>query len=282
MKLIDAHQHLWDLNRFPYAWCQGVPKLNRSFSFLDYEAAARGTGIVKTVFVECDVDEPHLLDEARRTQSLADRHPLIAGIVAGGRPEYADFPQHLEQLARLVKVRGVRRVLHTMPDEVSQAGLFAENVRRLADRNWTFDLCVLARQLPLAMDLARKCPKVQFILDHCGVTDVKGRAFDPWRAHVREIAALPNVACKVSGLVAYADPEKWTVDDLRPWFEHVLECFGWDRLVWGGDWPVCTLGATLQRWVAAAQELACGATEAQQAKLFWRNAARIYRLEVSI
>jgi len=278
MPLVDTHQHLWDLNRFPYSWTNGIPALHRSFLIDDYASAAAGLGIAKTVFVECDVDEPHLLAEARHLQALAERHPLIAGIVASGRPERDGFRSHLEELARLPKVRGVRRVLHTQPDALSAEPRFAENLRLLPEFGFTFDLCVLARQLPAGIDLVRRCPQVTFILDHCGVPDVKGRALDPWREHIRTLAALPNVACKLSGLIAYADPARWTVDDLRPWVEHVLECFGWDRVVWGGDWPVCTLAAPLARWVEATRRLTRGATAVQRAQLFHRNAERIYRV----
>ena len=278
MKLIDTHQHLWDLSRFSYAWCAGIPQLNRSFLPEDYRAAAEHCGIEKTVFVECDVDEPHALDEARHIQSIADKNRLIAGIVAGGKPEREGFREHLDQLAKLSLVRGLRRVLHTQPDELSQNTLFVKNLQLLSQYALTFDLCVQARQLPIAMTLVRKCSEVSFILDHCGVPDVKGRALDPWRGDIRRLAELPNLHCKISGLVAYADPLKWTVEDLRPWVKHVIECFGWNRVVWGGDWPVCTLSATFKQWVDATMELTRHAAESDREKLFWRNAERIYRI----
>jgi predicted TIM-barrel fold metal-dependent hydrolase len=278
MLLVDTHQHLWDLGRFPYSWCASIPALNRSFSISDYAAASAGLGIGKTVFVECDVDEPNALAEARMIQGIADRHPSIAGIVAGGRPEHGGFQAHLEQLALLPKVRGVRRVLHTQPDALSQGPRFAENLRLLPGFGFSFDLCVLARQLPLAIGLARRCPEVGFILDHCGVPDIRGGGLDPWRSHIAEIASLPNVTCKISGLVAYADPATWSARGLRPWFDHVLEHFGWDRVMWGGDWPVCTIAATLAQWAEATRELAQGASEPQRAKLFHENAERAYRL----
>jgi predicted TIM-barrel fold metal-dependent hydrolase len=278
MKLIDTHQHLWDLRQFPYSWCAGIPKLNRTFNLEDYRAAAAGLEISKTIFMECDVDEPHLLAEAKHIQSLADAHPLIAGIVASARPERADFVAQLESLLALPKLRGIRRVLHVMPDELSQSAMFAENVRRLAPHRLTFDLCVLARQLPVAIKLAGSCPEVQFILDHCGVPDVKGRALDPWRSHISQLAALPNVACKISGLVAYANPDSWTVEDLRPWVEHAVASFGHERVVWGGDWPVCTLSATLQQWVEASHRLTSRWTPAQREQFFSGNAERIYRV----
>lgn len=278
MYLVDTHQHLWDFDCFPYTWTAGIPKLNRSFRFADYLAAAQGTGIEKTVFMECDVDEPHALAEARSIEALAAHEPLIRGIVASGRPERAEFRGHLQELAKLSLVRGVRRILHTQPDELSESALFVENVRLVAEFGFTFDLCVLARQLPKAIALVRACPKVSFILDHCGVPDVKGRGFEPWRTHIAEIAREPNVACKISGIVAYADPESWTVADLKPWVEHVIAQFGWERVVWGGDWPVCTLSAPLAQWVAATKELTSAATEQQRAALFHRNAERIYRV----
>jgi predicted TIM-barrel fold metal-dependent hydrolase len=278
MTLIDTHQHLWDLERFPYSWCASIPSLNRSFRHQDYAAASAGLGIAKTVFVEGDVDEPNALAEARMIQAIADEHPSIAGIVAGARPEREGFRAHLRQLARLKAVRGIRRVLHTQPDHLSEGERFAENLRLLPEFGFSFDLCVLARQLPQAIALVRRCPEVAFVLDHCGVPDIRGGGMDPWRAHLTEMASFPNVVCKISGLVAYADPKTLSPEVLRPWFQHVLSQFGWTRVVWGGDWPVCTLSATLAQWVATALDLAQGASEEQRAGLFQLNAERIYRV----
>lgn len=277
MKIVDTHQHLLYPERFRYSWCAGVPKLNRSFPLEDYEAAAYGLGIERTIFMECDVDERYALEEARHIQSLADRNPGIAGIVAAGRPEKSCFRSHLDSLRALPKVRGLRRVLHTQPDALPQSPLFAENLRLLAKYSFTFDMCVLPRQLPIALNLARQCPEVTFILDHCGVPDVQGKAFDPWREQIKQIAALPNMACKVSGLVAYAGAG-WNLEDLRPWVEHVFASFGWNRVVWGGDWPVCMLAATLRQWVAVSLALTESVAISDRERLYWRNAERIYQL----
>ena len=278
MELIDTHQHLWDLDRFPYSWCAGIPALNRSFRYGDYARAASGLGITKTVFVECDVDDPHALEEARMIQAVADEQPSIGGIVASARPERDGFREHLEQLALLKKVRGIRRVLHTQPDELSQSAAFAKNLNLLPGFGFTFDLCVLARQLPQALVLIRRCPKVSFILDHCGVPDVRGGASEAWHAHIAEIAGLPNAVCKISGLVAYADPKTLTMDVLKPWVEHVIGQFGWERVVWGGDWPVCTLSTPLAEWVRLTRELTASASESDRSSLFHLNARRVYRL----
>jgi predicted TIM-barrel fold metal-dependent hydrolase len=282
MKLIDTHQHIWDLSRFTYSWCKDIPKLNRSFLMKDYLEASREAEVAKSVFVECDVDEPFMLDETRWVLSLAEQKDNpIEGVVAACRPERPDFRKYVDQIVGHPKLKGLRRVLHVAPDETSQTALFAENINSLEQYKLSFDLCFAAKQLPCAINLVKQCPGVQFILDHCGVPDVKGKVLDPWRQYIKEIAGFPNVVCKVSGLVAYADPENWTVDDLRPFVEHVLGCFGWDRVMFGSDWPVCTLSATYQRWVEAARELTANASEINKEKLFSKNAERVYRLSAS-
>ena len=245
----------------------------------DYLAAAKGLNVVKSVHLEADVDEPYMLDETRHLLALADQpdNPL-EGIVACGRPERADFKSYLDKIADHPRVRGIRRVLHTQPDEVGQGATFIRNVAALSEYGLSFDICVLARQLPIAIQLVSKCPDVVFILDHCGVPQVKERNLDPWRSHIREIAKFSNVSCKMSGLVAYADPAKWSEDDLRPFVDHVIASFGWDRVLFGSDWPVCTLSASYKQWVEALQTITQGAGEVNQRKLFYDNAVRIYRL----
>ena len=280
MKIVDAHQHLWDKDLFHYAWLQPLPVLDRSFRLSDYSEATRGLEIAKTVFVECDVDEAQVVDEALHVLRLAnDRSNWIAGVVASGRPERDRFKQHLDTLAGHPKLKGIRRILHMHPDELGEGKLFIENVARLATYGLSFDLCVLARQLPVAINLASQCPDVAFVLDHCGVPDVKAQALDPWRAHIRELSGLPNVTCKISGLVAYANPTNWQPEDLRPFVDHAIESFGWDRVMFGSDWPVCNLTASYQRWVATLSSLTHAAGEANQKRLFHDNAIRIYRLD---
>jgi predicted TIM-barrel fold metal-dependent hydrolase len=280
MKIVDTHQHLWDKELFHYAWLEPLPKLDRSFRLSDYRDATSGLEIDKTVFVECDVDETQMMGEALHVLRMADDFEnRIAGIVASGRPEHDDFKAHLHQLAAHPKVKGLRRILHTSADEVGLGGRFIENVSRLKEYGLSFDICVLARQLPVAINLVSKCPDVAFILDHCGVPDVKGQALHPWREHIRELSKFPDVACKISGLVAYADPANWKADDLRPFVEHVIESFGWDRVMFGSDWPVCNLTAGYTKWVETLLTLTHSTGEVNQRKLFRENAIRAYRLE---
>jgi predicted TIM-barrel fold metal-dependent hydrolase len=279
MQIVDTHQHLWDLDLFHYSWLASVPSLNRSFRMPDYLAAAKGLNVVKSVHLEADVDEPYMLDETRHRLALADQpdNPL-EGIVACGRPESENFKSYLDKIAGHPRVKGIRRVLHTQPDEVGQGATFIRNVAALSGYGLSFDICVLARQLPIAIKLVAKCPDVVFILDHCGVPQVKEKHLDPWRSHITEIAKFPNVSCKISGLVAYADPKRWTAEDLRPFVEHAIASFDWDRVLFGSDWPVCTLSASYKQWVEALQAITQGAGEVHQRKLFYDNAVRLYRL----
>jgi predicted TIM-barrel fold metal-dependent hydrolase len=272
--ITDTHLHLVYLDRFSYPWLGDVPALNRDFTQETYRPQAEAVGITQSIHMEVDVAEA---DQMRETDFVTSLGGSVVAAISSCRPESKDFPAQLEKLAANPKVKGLRRILHTSPDELSQAPIFTENLKRLAAHRLTFDICVQARQLPLALRIARACPDVQFILDHCGVPLVKDRAIDPWRANIKALAAEPNVACKVSGIVAYADAN-WTADDLRPFVEHVIESFGWDCVVWGSDWPVCTLTADLGRWVAATRTIIAGESESNQAKLLNGNARRIYRL----
>lgn len=279
MHIVDTHQHLWDLDLFRYAWLDSFTQLNRSFRMPDYLGAAEGLEVVKSVHLEADVDEPYMLEETRHLLALAEQpdNPL-EGVVACGRPESEDFRKYLDKIAGHPNLKGIRRVLHTQPDELGRGNTFIQHVAALPKYGLSFDICVLARQLPIAIDLISKCPNTQFVLDHCGVPRVKEQDLDPWRAHISEIAKAPNVSCKISGLVAYADPKTWRPADLQPFIEHVIASFGWDRVLFGSDWPVCTLSASFAQWVSALQSLTQAAGESNQRKLFHDNAVRVYRL----
>lgn len=274
MRIVDTHLHLIYLDKFSYPWLSGAPALNRQFSAESYFAEAEKLGIEAALHMEVDVADDDIVGE---TAFMTQVHPKVVGAIAGARPEWQAFPMQLEQLVAIKGLKGVRRVLHTMPDELSQTPLFAENVRLLAQHNLNFDLCLRADQLPIGKALAAKAPDVQFVLDHCGVPKVGDMELDPWRAYIRSLAEMPNVAAKISGIIAYGTAD-WTVDDLRPFVEHIIESFGWDRVVWGSDHPVCTLTADLTRWVAATKTIIAGASEDEQSKLLSHNAERIYRI----
>jgi predicted TIM-barrel fold metal-dependent hydrolase len=272
MRIVDTHLHLIYLDKFSYPWLGSVPPLHRQWDVETYFAEAAGLGIEAALHMEVDVLERQAEDETRFVLGI---EPRVIGAIAQARPEHIDFPKHIERLAAMDGVRGIRRLLQSDPDELSEDEFFRENVRRLAGHGLTFDLCVQSKQLPVARALAAACPDVQFVLDHCGNPLIAGGDIADWHRDLAALAELPNVAGKVSGIVNHA-PKGWTAETLRPAVEHVIESFGWDRVVWGSDRPVLTLNGTLTQWVEATKAIVAGASVDEQEKLFSWNAERIY------
>ena len=274
MRIVDTHLHLIYLDKFSYPWLAEVPALNRQWDAPSYFAEAETLGIEAALHMEVDVPVQEMEDE---TRFVLDLDPRVVGAISNARPEHVDFPQHLERMAVDRRIKGIRRLLQSDPDELSAGAVFRDNLRRLAPLGLSFDICVRARQLGLARDLAAACPDVQFVLDHCGNPPISSGDIRQWRADIAALAQLPNVAGKISGIVTHARPD-WTADDLRPVVEHMLERFGWDRVVWGSDRPVLTRNGTLTKGVEATKVLVAGASTDEQARLFHRNAERIYRI----
>ena len=278
--IIDAHLHLLYRDRLSYPWLAGVAALDRDARYERYAEEARRCGVTGALHMEADVAEPDIEVETQTIKALArDGATLVRGAISACRPESPDFPAFLERTLDDPFVKGFRRVLHVVPDGLSERPIFRENLRRLSRSNRTFDLCVRPDQLDRAIALVDACPDVAFVLDHCGAQSITPRVQPLWRAKLAEIAQRPNVTAKISGVVAYADPKTWVLDDLRPIVEHVIGRFGWDRVVWGSDWPVCTLTASLSIWLAASHALVRSASADEREKLFAANARRLWGLE---
>lgn len=282
MQLIDTHVHLLHPGRFSYDWCAGAPALQGPFPLAAYRAAANGAPhaaqVRAALFMEADVPAAQQEAEAAYFAQLCTGEPGAPGLVAviaGARPESPGFPAQLERLAAQPRIRGLRRVLHTMPDDLALSPLLAENLRRLPAHGLTFDLCTRPHQLPHVITLVQRCPETRFILDHCGVPDIARGALEPWRSYIRQLAALPNVVCKVSGLPGCADPARPLVPQLRPFVEHCCESFGVSRLLWGSDWPV---SFDLPAWLEATAELFAHFSAAEKLQFGVTNAQRLYRL----
>ena len=281
--LVDTHLHLIDKSRLSYPWLAGAPALDRDFLYAEYARDAARAGITDVLHMEVDVASSDIASEIEFVRDQSQRPgSLVRGAISACRPEDAGFPAALEHALADPFIKGFRRVLHVVPDEVSQGALFRDNVKRLSGTRLTFDVCMLPRQAPLALALAELAPDAAFVLDHCGVPDIAGGDFDAWKRGISDIAARPNVVAKISGIVAYADSGTWSADTLRPYVEHVVDRFGWDRVVWGSDWPVCTLGGGLLAWVAATHAVLSGCSNDERDSLFWKNADRIWQLGLSV
>lgn len=278
MDFIDTHQHLIYRDRVGYSWTRDKPALAQGdFNQTDYDDLTRGLGIAGKVFMEVGVDDADYQTEARFIAGLVGTHGLL-GQIASIRPEFdAGFDDWLEE-GRDLKVVGFRRILHEVPDDVSQTPTFRRNLRKIGAAGLPFDINFLARQLPIAEALVQACPDQVFVLDHCGVPDIAGGAYAPWAEGISAMAQLPQVVVKLSGIAAYCAPGTAGVATLQPYVDHLLATFGPERMLWGSDWPVVNLGMPLPDWIAATRVLISGLSADEQFAIAQGTARRVYGL----
>jgi predicted TIM-barrel fold metal-dependent hydrolase len=277
--IVDTHQHLWDLARFRLRWLQGAPKLNKSFLMQDYVQATAGLGVVKSIYMEVDVDPSQHVREAEYVAEVCRRvnTPMVAAVI-GGRPADRGFKSYVSRFAKNPAVKGVRQVLHGAgtPPGYCLRPEFIRGIQLLGEAGLSFDLCMRPAELADGGKLVDSCPRTRFILDHCGNANVQSPDRSQWERDLAALARRGNVVCKVSGIVASAKPGAWRPADLAPIVRHVLREFGPERVMFGGDWPVCTLTATYRQWVEALREIVSNLSQGQQRQLFHDNAVRFY------
>nr|WP_313895988.1 amidohydrolase family protein [Streptomyces sp. YIM 98790] len=281
--MIDAHHHLWELAVRDQDWIAGeaLAPLRRDFTLADLEPEARAAGVTSTVAVQTVT----VAEETPELLALAAQSELIAGVVGWTDLTAPDAGRALEALRtgpggeRLVGIR------HQVQHEPDPRWLLRADVARglaaVADAGLVYDLVILPHQLPAAAEAASRFPQLTFVLDHLGKPPIA--AGEPeelagWSASVRRLAGRPNAVCKLSGLVTEADWRTWTVPDLRPYAEVVLDAFGPERVMFGSDWPVCRLAAGYGRVLDTARELCDTLAPAERDAVFAGTAARVYRL----
>jgi predicted TIM-barrel fold metal-dependent hydrolase len=235
--------------------------------------------VVKSVYMEVDVAPEQQQAEADWVIAICKKGgtPMVAGVVSG-RPNSDGFAKYAQQFKDSKYIKGIRQVLHG-PDTPAGYCLeekFVKGIKLLGDLGLSFDLCMRSTELTDAAKLIDACPGTRFILDHCGNADVKSKDRTQWKKDIAELARRKNVVGKISGIVASAPPGKWTADDLAPIINHTLEVFGPDRVMFAGDWPVCTLAASFRQWVDALRTVVKDRKAEEQRKLFHDNAAKFY------
>lgn len=280
LPIVDSHVHLWDPERFRIPWLDGSPLLDRPYGLPDFAAATAGIDVPGLVFIQAEVAESYALLEAQWVAGLATQDQRIRGIVPFAPLEFGDRARaYLEALLAVSPlIKGVRRLLQGMPVEFCLQPSFVRGVRMLAEYGLSFDLCIRHQHLANAVRLVQQCPDTRFILDHIAKPDIAGGMLDPWRQQLQQLAAFPNVICKISGVVTEADQQRWTPQDIAPYVMHTLEVFGEDRVAYGSDWPVVLQAATYQRWVETLDTLTAGMSGGAREKLWAGNAMRAYGL----
>ncbi|MFD7599392.1 amidohydrolase family protein [Streptomyces mirabilis] len=277
---VDAHHHVWDLSVRDQDWITGpeLRPLRRDFGVADLAPQARAAGVDRTVLVQT-VTVP---EETPEFLALAEQGELIAGVVGWTDLTRPDVPDELARLRGLPGGRHLKGIRHQVQGEPDPEWLLRPDVRdglaAVAEAGLVYDLVVLPHQLPACVRAAAGHPGLTFVLDHLGKPPIATGALRPWATAVRALAALPNTVCKLSGMVTEADHAKWTVDGLRPYADTVLDAFGPGRLMFGSDWPVCTLAASYGQVVDVAEELTEGLGAEERAEVFGGTATRVYRL----
>jgi len=281
LAIIDTHQHLWDLTKIKLRWMKPEHPLNHNYTLADYQEAAAGLNIVQTVYMEVDAAPDQKQAEADAVIELCRnaRETKLVAAVVGANMRGDDFAKYVRQFAKHPFVKGVRQVMPvpTVADGESLDKSFVQNVQLLGELGLSFDLCGPPDKLADTAKLVAACPDTRFILDHCGNANVQAPNQEAWKRGLAAVAKHERVMCKISGIVANAG-KNWTAEDLAPIVDFVYEQFGADRVMFAGDWPVCTKTATLAQWVAALKSIVRSRPHTAQEKLFYDNAVKYYEL----
>lgn len=281
--IVDCHQHLWDLSKLKLAWVKEGEPLAVSHTPKEYAEAIKGLNFEKAVYMEVDVVEEQQQKEADYLiELIKTKGSITVAAVVSGRPNKGDaFKKYVDQFKGSPYIKGLREVVHNdrTPPGYSTTKEFIAGVRHLGDIGLSWDICIRPGDLGDAVKLVGECPGTRFILDHCGNAPIlDAKKMEAWKKDIAKVAEHKNVVGKVSGIIAQLKKGEWKTDQLAPAVKHTIEVFGWDRVMFASDWPVCTLAATLKEWVTALKEIVKDQPEANQRKLFHDNAVRFYGL----
>jgi L-fuconolactonase len=278
--IVDSHVHFWDLERLTYPWLSEFPSINQSLLPKNLSIESKPYDISKIVFVECGGEKTGQFTETQLITKLAEQDSRIKAIIA-----HAPLENGLKVEATLTEfkknplIRGIRRLIQSEKDlAFCLRTEFISGVKILSQFGYTFDLCIYHNQLSSVISLVRQCPEVKFVLDHIGKPSIKTNTLDPWRENLKELSKEHNVYCKLSGLATEADWKQWDIDQLRPYVEHTIDCFGYNRLMFGGDWPVAKLAISYPQWVTVLDTLTKQATHEERLNLFSNTAELFYRI----
>ncbi len=287
-EIVDTHLHLWDLKVLTLPWvasATGKAKdvLAHDHLLSDYAKATEGLKVTRAVYMEVDVAEEDEVKEAEYVSRICaeGKSPMQAAVISG-RPASHGFASYLDRFQENKFIKGLRQVLHTpaTPPRLCLEPSFVKGIQRLGERGLSFDLCLRSDQLEFAAELVDRCPGTRFILDHCGNPHAGSNDLEGWRKGMAKIAGAKNhkVMCKVSGVYGNVSAQEWPSERLAPIVRSVIDLFGWDRVMFAGDWPVVNLGASFKVWVETVKQIVREDSDANQAKLFRDNAIKLYGL----
>ena len=278
---IDSHHHLWDLSHHPQDWMSGSEHdvVRRNFSMEDFKIHSAGTGIEKTVLVQTVMN----YSETPDFLNIAGLDPMIVGVIGFLKMDSDNAISELKNYQRHEfshKLVGIRDMAHFYNDDqyLEKSSVIA-NCRTLGEYGLTFDLLTKTPQMKSALKLVQSCPETIFVLDHISKPLIAQQVLEPWSTFIEEIAASPNVYCKVSGMITEADWKKWKTADFKPYLQTIIEMFTPNRLMFGSDWPVALLAGSYQDVINLAEELTEGFSESEKANFWSESAVKAYQLK---
>jgi L-fuconolactonase len=278
--IIDTHLHVWEPRLIRYPWLDANALLNRPYLLEDYRAATASVTVESMVFVQCEADFSLFEAEAAWVAGLAKDDPRIRGIVAWAPLEKGGAVRaDLDRLKQHDILRGIRRIIQFEADpDFCLRAEFIDGVRALREFDLSFDICIDHRHMENIIEFVERVPDVPMVLDHIGKPAIKDGVIYPWAPQIRELATFPHVSCKISGVATEADHQRWVADELKRYIDVAIDAFGFDRIMFGGDWPVAIQAITYQRWIEILDDVMAGVGKSELRK-FWRdNAARFYRI----
>ena len=270
---LDAHQHFWTYSEMEYAWIPKGSPLERDWLPIDLAPLLARAGLDGSIAVQAR----QTVTESHRLLSLADRSTLVKGVVGWVDLRSEGVEEQLAELSKHPKFAGVRHVVQDEPGANFMLGTdFLRGVGKLRSFNLTYDILIYPKQLPAAIELARRFPEQPFALDHLAKPFIREGIISPWREQIRELAKSKNVLCKVSGMVTEADQTTWKPSDFKAYLDVVFEAFGEDRLMYGSDWPVCLLAGSYEQVLGLVDGFTRQSGPTGREKIFGDNAARFY------
>jgi L-fuconolactonase len=275
---VDAHQHFWRYTAEEYGWIdEGMSAIQRDFLPSELRSELDQAGIDESIAVQAR----QLIEETRWLLQLADEHEWIAGVVGWVPLVDREIGKVLEPLAANPRLKGLRHVLQAEPDEYFEREDFHAGIAQLRPLSLVYDVLIVERQLPAAIRFVDRHPNQPFVLDHVAKPRIGDHELEPWRKNIRELARRPHVVCKLSGMVTEASFDHWTEADLKPYVETVLEAFGPARLLFGSDWPVCTVAASYGRWASVVDGWIAQLSVHERSAILGENAVRLYSINQS-
>jgi len=273
---VDAHQHFWQFDPVRDSWItDDMRVIQKDFMPSDLEPVLNEIGFDGCVAVQADQTE----EQTNFLVRLAEQNPFIKGVVGWVDLQAENITERLEHFSQYKIIKGFRHVLQGEPQrDLMLSPAFVRGTKALKEFDFTYDILIFPDQLIYSKNLAAQFPEQKFVIDHLAKPSIKKKEIKEWTLDIESIAKLPNVYCKLSGMVTEADWKAWRKDDFRPYMDVIVENFGVDRILFGSDWPVCLVAASYKEVVNIVQDYFSSFSADEQAKVFGGNAVSFYNL----